>query len=74
MSHSDKLKKQAALDAVKDKKRIVFAIVGLIICISIVVQINSTATNPITEVVEVRVKNLMPNCWPRLKIQSMPSV
>ena len=52
MSHSDKLKKQAALDAVKDKKRIVFAIVGLIICISIVVQINSTATNPSTEVVE----------------------
>ncbi|MDP6963573.1 MAG: hypothetical protein QGF46_05340, partial [Planctomycetota bacterium] len=49
MSTSDKLKKQAAIDAAKDKRRIVLSIIGLLICIGILIQLNSKANDASSE-------------------------
>ncbi|MFT7517273.1 MAG: hypothetical protein ACI84O_001063 [Myxococcota bacterium] len=46
MSRTEKLKQQAALDAAKTKKRLVFSIAGLAICVGILFQLNGKASAP----------------------------
>ena len=44
MSNRDKLKKKAAIDAAKSKKRLIFSIVGLMVCIAVLIQLNSSTS------------------------------
>ena len=52
MSNRDKLKKKAAIDAAKSKKRLIFSIIGLVACIGVLIQLNSTSPVSGTDVIE----------------------
>jgi hypothetical protein len=50
MSSSNKLKQQAEINAAKDKKRIVYSVIGLALCVGILAQLNDKANEAVTEV------------------------
>ncbi|MDA9860488.1 hypothetical protein N9C81_01300 [Planctomycetota bacterium] len=52
MSNRDKLKKKAAIDAAKSKKRLTFSIIGLMVCIAVLIQLNSSASVSDTDATE----------------------
>lgn len=71
MTPSEKVSKKIALEAKKDKRRIVLSIIGLLICLGILYQLNNTiATNETTQNTQIEhdidVKSMLPKFDPEL--------